>query len=129
LEMLEKLGKSSSAKGVILAVDSPGGTASGAEALHRALRKLAGLKPVVASVSDIAASGGYIAAIAADRIFVRRNSFVGSIGVIIQVPDVSRLLDHVGVKVEEVKSSPLKAAPSGLTPTTEEARQALRALI
>ncbi len=128
LRMLEDIGKSS-ASAVIVSVDSPGGTASGAEALHDALRKLAAQKPTVAVVQNIAASGGYIAAIAADRIYARQNSFVGSIGVIIQYPDVTRLLDTVGVKVEEVKSSPLKAAPSGVVPTTEEARRALQSLI
>jgi protease-4 len=87
------------------------------------------IKPTVAVIQNIAASGGYIAAIAADRIYARQTSFVGSIGVIIQFPDVSRLLDTVGVKVEEVKSSPLKAAPSGVTPTSEEARRALQSLI
>jgi protease-4 len=128
LRMIEDIGKSR-ASAVIVSIDSPGGTASGAEALHDALRKLAGQKPMVAVVQNIAASGGYIAAIAADRIFARQNSFVGSIGVIIQYPDISRLLDTVGVKVEEVKSSPLKAAPSGTSPTTEEARRALQNLI
>ncbi|MET0606822.1 MAG: signal peptide peptidase SppA [Beijerinckiaceae bacterium] len=128
LRMLEDVGKSR-ASAVIVAIDSPGGTASGAEALYDALRKLAGQKPTVAVIQNIAASGGYVAAVAADRIFARQNSFVGSIGVIIQYPDVSKLLDRVGVKVEEVKSSPLKAAPSGLTPTSEEARRALESLI
>lgn len=128
LEMLDDIGKSN-ASAVIVSIDSPGGTAAGAEALHDKLRDLAGKKPTVAVIQTIAASGGYIAAIAADRIYARQTSFVGSIGVIIQFPDVSKLLDTVGVKVEEVKSSPLKAAPSGLTPTSEEARRALQALI
>lgn len=128
LRMLDDIGNSA-ASAVILAIDSPGGTAAGAEALYDKLRELAAKKPTVAVIQTIAASGGYITAIAADRIFVRQNSFVGSIGVIIQYPDVSKLLDTVGVKVEEVKSSPLKAAPSGLQPTSEEARQALQSLI
>ncbi|WP_342359508.1 signal peptide peptidase SppA [Terrarubrum flagellatum] len=128
LTMLEDIGKSQ-ASAVVLTIDSPGGTAAGAEALYNGIRDLAAKKPTVAVVQTIAASGGYIAAIGADRIFARRNSFVGSIGVIIQFPDLTKLLDTVGVKVEEVKSSPLKAAPSGLTPTSEEARRALQSLI
>ncbi len=128
LRMLDDIEKSA-ASAVILTIDSPGGTAAGAEALHDKLRELAAKKPTVAVVQTIAASGGYIAAIAADRIFARQNSFVGSIGVIIQYPDVSKLLDTVGVKVEEVKSSPLKAAPSGTSPTSPEARAALQSLI
>lgn len=128
LTMLDDIGKSN-ASAVVVAIDSPGGTAAGAEALYDKLRELATRKPTVAVVQTIAASGGYIAALAADRIYARQNSFVGSVGVIIQYPDVSRLLDNVGVKVEEVKSSPLKAAPSGLTPTSDEARRAIQSLI
>jgi protease-4 len=57
------------------------------------------------------------------------NSLVGSIGVLFQFPNVSKLLSTVGVQVEEVKSSPLKAAPNGFEPTSEAARAALAALV
>ena len=70
-------------------------------------------------VGALGASGAYIAAIGADRIFVRQNSIVGSIGVLAQYPNVSGLLDKLGVKYETIKSSPLKAAPNGLEPTSE----------
>ena len=71
----------------------------------------------------------YIAAIGADRIFARGNSLVGSIGVIIEYPNFATLLDKIGVKLEEVKSSPLKAAPNGMTPTSDAARAAMAALV
>lgn len=129
LRMLDDIAKSKTASAVIVSIDSPGGTAPGAEAVHDALRRIAGGKPVVAVVDNMAASGGYIAAIAAERIYARQTSFVGSIGVIIQVPNVSKLLDHVGVKMEEIKSTPLKAAPSPFTPATDEARKAMEGLI
>ncbi|MDB5548431.1 MAG: signal peptide peptidase SppA, type, partial [Tardiphaga sp.] len=74
-------------------------------------------------------SGGYIAAIAADHIVAQQTSLVGSIGVLFQIPNVSELLKTVGVRVEEVKSSPLKAAPNGFEPTSPEARAALDALV
>ncbi len=77
----------------------------------------------------MAASGAYIAALGADRIFVRGNSIVGSIGVLVEYPNVSGLMDKVGVKLESIKSSPLKAAPNGFEPTSEEARAAMAALI
>ena len=79
----------------------------------------------MAFVDGTAASGGYITAIAADHIVARETSLVGSIGVLFQYPDLSGLLDHVGVKVEEVKSAPLKAEPSPFKPTSPEARAAL----
>jgi protease-4 len=114
---------------VILRINSPGGTVSGSEALFIALRKLAAKKPVVAFVDGLAASGGYIAAIGADHIVARRTAIVGSIGVLFQYPDVVRLLDNIGVKVESIKSSPLKASPSPIETTTPEARAAIAAIV
>jgi len=73
----------------------------------------------------MAASGGYIAALGADRIIALGNALVGSVGVLVQYPNFAKLLDTVGVKIEDVKSSPLKASPSGYEPTSPEARAAL----
>jgi protease-4 len=84
---------------------------------------------MVVVVEGLAASGGYITAIAADHIVAQQSSLVGSIGVLFQYPNVSELLKTIGVKVEEVKSSPLKAAPNGFEPTSPEAREALDALV
>lgn len=128
-EIIEELGKSSSVKGVVLHVDSPGGTVVGAEQLHKVLRELSAKKALVAVVDGMAASGGYITALAADQIFASQGSLVGSIGVILQFPNFGELLKNVGVKVEEVKSSPLKAAPNGYEPTSPEARVALESLV
>ncbi len=128
LEMLERLGKSN-AKAILLSVDSPGGTTTGSEKLFNELRKINEKKPVVAVLGSVAASGAYIAAISADHIVAHKNSIVGSIGVLVQLPNVSRLLDTIGVKVETIRSSPLKAAPNGLEPTSEEARRALAAIV
>jgi protease-4 len=125
---LERLGRSS-AKAVIVHVDSPGGTTGGSEQLHDALVRLKGQKPMVVVVDGLAASGGYIAAIAADHIIAQSTSLVGSIGVLFQYPNFTDLLKTVGVKVEEVKSSPLKAAPNGFEPTSPEARAAIEALV
>jgi protease-4 len=80
-------------------------------------------------VDGLAASGGYVTAIAADHIVAQQTSLVGSIGVLFQIPNVTELLKTVGVKIEEVKSSPLKAAPNGFEPTSPEARAALDALV
>ncbi len=110
-------------------IDSPGGTTAGAEQLHLALRRLAIAKPTVIVVNGLAASGGYIAAMAGDYIVAQETSLVGSIGVLFQYPNVSDLLKTVGVKVEEVKSSPLKAAPNGYEPTSPEARAAIESIV
>ena len=128
VESLQRLAKSS-AKAVIVHIDSPGGTTAGSEQLHEVLRRVAAAKPLVVVVDGLAASGGYIAAMSADHIVAQGTSLVGSIGVLFQYPNVSELLKTIGVKVEEVKSSPLKAAPNGYEPTSPEARAAIEALV
>jgi protease-4 len=128
VEALERLEKSQ-ASAVIVHINSPGGTTAGSEQLYDALTRLKAKKPLVVVVEGLAASGGYIAAIASDYIIAQQSSLVGSIGVLFQFPNFSELLKTVGVKVEEVKSSPLKAAPNGFEPTSPEARAALDSLV
>ena len=125
LERLEK----SQAAAVVVHINSPGGTTAGSEQLYDALVRLKAKKPLVVVVEGLAASGGYITAIAADHIVAQQTSLVGSIGVLFQFPNFTGLLKTVGVQVEEVKSSPLKAAPNGFEPTSPEARAALDALV
>ena len=110
-------------------INSPGGTTAGSEQLYDSLVRLKAKKPLVVVVEGLAASGGYIAALAADHIIAQQSSLVGSIGVLFQFPNFTELMKTVGVKVEEVKSSPLKAAPNGFEPTSPEARAALDALV
>jgi protease-4 len=128
-EALDSLARERATRAVIVHIDSPGGTTAGSEELHAALRRVAQQKPMVVVVDGMAASGGYMAAMAADHIVTQSSSLVGSIGVLFQFPNLSELLKNVGVKVEEVKSSPLKAAPNGLEPTSPEARAAIEALV
>ncbi|KQP51428.1 MULTISPECIES: signal peptide peptidase SppA [unclassified Methylobacterium] len=128
-KLIARVRESSAVQGVVVSISSPGGTTTGSEELHRNLRALAEKKPMVAFVDGTAASGAYIAAIAADHIVARETALVGSIGVLFQYPDLSGLLDKVGVKVESIKSAPLKAEPSGFTPTSPEARAALAAVV
>jgi protease-4 len=128
VEALDRLGRSS-AKAVIIHVNSPGGTTAGSEQLYDALTRLRAKKPVVVVVDGLCASGAYIAALASDHIVAQSTSLVGSIGVLVQYPNFADLMKTVGVKVEEVKSSPLKAAPNGFEPTSPEARAALDELV
>lgn len=129
LKRLADIRESERVKGVILAIDSPGGTTAGGEAIYEEVRRLAGEKPVVAQVGTLAASAGYMIATASDHIVARQSSIVGSIGVLIQFPNVSNLMEKWGVTLDEVKSSPLKAEPSPFNPTTEPERAMLRAMI
>jgi protease IV len=128
VEALERLGKSR-APAVIVHINSPGGTTAGSEQLFDSLMRLKELKPMVVVVDGLAASGGYITALAADHIIAQETSLVGSIGVLFQYPNVADLLKTLGVKIEEIKSSPLKAAPNGFEPTSPEARAAIEAIV
>ena len=128
LKLIDDIAKSPAA-GVLLTIESPGGTTTGSEKLYDALRALAAKKPVVAVVGTMAASGAYIAAIGTDQIFARGNSLVGSIGVLFEYPNFAGLLDKIGVQVETVKSAPLKASPNGFETTSPQARAALASLV
>ncbi|HEY7662046.1 MAG TPA: signal peptide peptidase SppA [Xanthobacteraceae bacterium] len=128
VEALERLGKSR-ARAVIVHINSPGGTTAGSEQLHDSLMRLKEKKPLVVVVDGLAASGGYITAIAADHIVALDTSLVGSIGVLFQYPNVADLLKTLGIKIEEIKSSPLKAAPNGFEPTSPEARAAIESIV
>src|ERR1700688_2745486 len=129
VQALDRLARSSLARAVIVHVDSPGGTTAGSEQLYDSLSRLRDKKPVVIVVDSLAASGAYITALAGDHIVAQQTSLVGSIGVLFQYPNFADLLDKIGVKVETVKSSPLKAAPSGFEPTSPEAKAALESII
>ncbi len=112
LKMLKQIADAEHVAGVLLYVNSPGGTTTGGEALYEGLREIAKKKPVVAQFGTVAASAGYIVGLATDHIVSRGNTITGSVGVIVQWPEFVQLLDKVGVKMNENKSGPLKASPS-----------------
>jgi protease-4 len=128
-ELLQELARDASVRAVILKVNSPGGTTAGAEALYAGLRGIAAQKPLVAELGEVAASGGYVAAIAADHIVARGNTLTGSIGVIMEYPDLTQVMDRLGIELETVRSSELKAEPSPFRPTNPEARARDEALV
>jgi protease-4 len=122
-ELLERVAKADQVKAVILDINSPGGTTTGGEAMYDAVRRLAEKKPVVAVCGTLATSAAYIVAIATDRIFVYGNTITGSVGVIFQWAEVTELLHTLGIRVEEVKSGPLKAVPSPFEPMDQRGRE------
>jgi protease IV len=129
LRMLERLAKSPNVAAVVLSINSGGGTTTGGEALFEAIRNVAKAKPVVAQFGTVAASAAYICGLAADHIVARGNSITGSVGVIFQWPEVSGLLDKVGVKMNEIKSGPLKATPSMFEPISPGGRQVAEQMV
>ncbi len=128
-DLFKRVAEARHVSGVVVAINSSGGTITGAEELFRGIRQLSERKPLVAFVDGTAASGGYITAIAADHIVARETSLVGSIGVLFQYPDLSKLMTSLGVQVEEIKSAPLKSEPSPFHPTSPEARKALQEIV
>jgi protease-4 len=129
LKLLRKLGESRHVAGVIIAVNSPGGTTAGGEALFEALRELAKSKPVVAQFGTIATSAAYIVGLATDQIIARGNTITGSVGVIFQWAEFSQLLEKLGIRVNEIKSGPLKANPSPFQPLDEAGRAAAEEMV
>lgn len=101
-------------KGVLLKVNCPGGEITGSEAVYKAFSYVSSKKPLVASIQSAAASGGYMAILAANKIYSYDTSIVGSIGVITAgFLDISGLEEKLGVKFFNYKSSPLKSLPDG----------------
>jgi|EndMetStandDraft_7_1072992.scaffolds.fasta_scaffold11258_5 protease-4 len=129
LEIFDRLGEDDTVKAVLIAINSPGGTTAGGEELYDAIGKLRAKKPVVAYVKELGASAAYMTAIATDRIFVRRLSIVGSIGVLFQTANAQKLMQTIGVDLEKVQSGPLKAEPDIDEPMSPEVRASLQSLV
>lgn len=129
LKILDELAENDQVKAVIVAINSPGGTTAGGEELYEALAALRAKKPVVAVISELGASAAYMTAIAADRIFARRLSIVGSIGVLYQHVDAGKLLNSIGVDFDKVQTGPLKAEPDLDDPLQGEVRASLQGLV
>jgi protease-4 len=109
---LKEIAESESIKAVIVNINSPGGGIVGSEILFNDLRAIAKVKPTVVLMGSLAASGGYMAAIAADHIIAYNGTLTGSIGVLMESPEVTDLAKKLGVKLNTYKSSPLKGSPS-----------------
>ncbi len=130
VEAIDAAGRDASVRALILAVDSPGGTMAGGEALHAALSRFreAG-KPLVATMGGTAASAGYMIAMPAERVFARDSTLTGSIGVLLQSFNVAALLQRVGVDPLILASGPLKAQPSPFAPLSPEGRLVLEGVL
>jgi len=129
LSAIEDVGKDRDAAAMIVAIDSPGGSYSGGEALTTAISKVAARKPVVAVMGGTAASAGYMIAMPASRVIARAGTITGSIGVILQTAEFSTLLDHIGVTADTIVSGPLKDQPNPVHKLSPEGRVVLQGLV
>lgn len=129
LKTIEDLMDNDHVKAVIVDINSGGGTTAGGEELFEALGRLRAKKPVAAVIAEVGASAAYMTAIAADRVFARRLSIVGSIGVLMQHVNAGKLLDTIGIEFDKVQTGPLKAEPDINDPLAGPARAGMQALV
>lgn len=131
IEVLKKYGDDNSVKALVLRIDSPGGTVVAAQEVYNAVTRLREEKNkvVFASMADIAASGGYYIACAADRIYANEGTITGSIGVIMEFPNIEGLLRKVGVKTTTIKSGEFKDTGSAFRQMSEKEMRVLQELI
>ncbi len=113
-------------KAIVLRIDSPGGAVGASQELYQAIRKVDKEKPVVASLVNTAASGAFYAACASRWIVSDPGTITGSIGVIMKLPNISGLLQRLGIKTTVIKSGKLKDLASITRDLTPEERQVLK---
>ena len=111
-KILKEIANDSSILAVIVRLNSPGGTIVGSEILFKDLLAIKKHKPLVVLMDSVSASGAYMASLASDYVVAHNGTLTGSIGVIMESPDVSILANKVGVKFNSYKTSPLKGSPS-----------------
>src|SRR5262245_15528604 len=131
LEQVRAFRDDPSIKGFVIEINSPGGVVGPSQSIYEELRRLrdADNRPVIASIGSVGASGGYYVALAADSIYALPGSITGSIGVIMELPEASALLNKVGVEMQVVKSREHKDIGSPFRPITPADRQILTALV
>ncbi len=129
VEQLKKYRQDNRVKAIVLRIDSPGGSTAGSQEIYREVQKTASQKKVVASMGNVAASGGYYVALAANKIVANPASLTGSIGVIIQFSNFKELLNKIGVSSEAVKSGPYKDIGSPVRDMKPEERRLLEGVI
>ena len=122
LQEIRELPEEERVKAIVVRIDSPGGAVGSSQELFQELRRLDRSKPVVVSMGNVAASGGYYAALGGRYIFANPGTLTGSIGVIMKVANVSRLLDKLGIEATVVKSGRYKDIGSPTRAMTDEER-------
>jgi len=131
IALLERYRGDESVKAIVLRVDTPGGTVVAAQEIHGELMRLRenSGKKIVVSMGDLAASGGYYVACAADRVFASPGTLTGSIGVIMQFPDYQGLLGKIGLGTNTIKSGEFKDVGNGARTMSDRDRKLLQSLV
>jgi protease IV len=129
LNYLEQINKNTACKGVIIRVNSPGGAVGSSQELYEEIKSLSAAKPVVVSFGNVAASGGYYLSLGTRKIFSNPGTLTGSIGVIMEFPQIGQLLKKWGVEMAVVKSGEFKDAGSMFRAFSENDREYFQSVI
>lgn len=129
IEEIKDYTKDSSIKAIVLRVDSPGGAVAPSQEIYEEVRKAASKKTVVVSMGSVAASGGYYISSPATRIIANPGTLTGSIGVIMEIPNIEGLMNKVGIKTEVIKSGRHKDIASIFRGRSKEEREILQAVL
>jgi len=131
LEDLRAFRRDRSVRGFVVSINSPGGVVAPSQSLYSALRELReeDSRPVIAAIGGVGASGGYYLALGADSIYALPGSITGSIGVIMELPDASGLMQKVGLRMQTVQSAEHKDAGSPFRPLTDGDRAVLESVV
>jgi protease-4 len=122
LKALYKHAYDKETKAIVLRIDSPGGAVAPSEEIYNAVRRLKTEKPIVASMGSVAASGGLYSSLSANKIFCQPGTQTGSIGVIMQIPNFTKIASTVGINMETIKSGELKDTGNQFRPMTAPER-------
>ncbi|MCL1926575.1 MAG: signal peptide peptidase SppA [Syntrophorhabdaceae bacterium] len=129
VEYLKRYGKDNSVKAVVLRINSPGGGVAPSQEIYEEVRKLNAKKPVITSMSSLAASGGYYIASATRKIYANPGTMTGSIGVAMPFVNMKELVEKIGIKGMAVKSGEFKDIGSPLRDMTPQEREVLQSVV
>lgn len=129
IEELKEYSRDASVKAIILRINSPGGAVAPAQEIYNEILKVKEKKKVIASMGAVAASGGYYIAAPADRIVANAGTLTGSIGVIMELPNVSGLMEKIGIETQVIKSGRHKDLASVFKSLTPKEREILQAVL
>lgn len=129
IEEIKQYRKNPSIKSIVLRVDSPGGAVVPSQEIYEEIKRTTKVKPVVVSMGSVAASGAYYISSPSTKIIANPGTLTGSIGVLMELPNIRGLLDKIGVKSETVKSGKYKDITSPLKPLQQDEKEVLQKLI
>jgi len=125
LMAIKEMEKRGSIKAIVVRIDSPGGSVGASQEIFEELKKVRRTKPVVVSMGSVAASGGLYVALGGTEIFASPGTITGSIGVVLEIPNIEKLLKKIGIEAEIIKSGAYKDTGSIYRPLTPEERKYL----